>query len=301
MKLLRKSRLAVLLVIFVPFGAIAKKPAIVAEPAPAPALWRVSDDDSSVFLFGAIGLSPHGSAWRSRAVGRAIDASEILWFEAPADEAAAQSAANRIFNEEGMLANGARLSSLLSPKAAEAIDATAAAAGLSVAAIEPLKPWSAFVLLSSRIEPATNAETADAAILSEARGRGRQIRYFETIEESLRLLIDMPKAVQIEIVSQLIVDFERQRADAQAGFKAWRTGDLAATDAYLNQPLREASPDAYARLVTDRIEAIAGDIGAILRAPDPAFISLNASYLVGPGSLPETLAAQGFHVERVVD
>lgn len=301
MMLLRKTAcwIAAALIAAAPAGA--KKPEPDAAPPPAPALWRISDEDSAVYIFGAIGLSPQGAPWRSRTVARAIDASETVWFEAPVDEPSAQAAANRIFSEEGMLPKGERLSSLLPSEAAEALAAIAEQSGLTAEALEPLRPWAAFVVLSARIEPATDAETVDAAILREARGRGRQLRYFDTIEDSLRILTEMPEGRQVELVSQLIAGFERQRAEARAGFEAWRTGDLEAADAYLNEPLRGASPEVYKRLVTDRIETIAGDIGAILKAPETAFIALNAGYLVGPDALPEALGRAGFKVERIAD
>lgn len=303
MTLLRKTALWIVVAVFAATPADAKRPETDASPAapPAPALWRVSDEDSSVYLFGAIGLSPEGSPWRSRAVARAIDASETVWFEAPVDEPSAQSAANRIFSEEGMLPVGKRLSSLLTPEAAEALPAIAEQSGLTTEALEPLKPWAAFVVLSSRIEPATETETVETAILAEARGRGRQLRYFDRIEDSLRVLTEMPEQRQIELVSQLIAGFGRQRAEARAGFEAWRTGDLEATDAYLNEPLRGTAPEVYKGLVTERIETIAGDIGTVLKAPETAFISLNAGYLVGPASLPERLAEAGYDVERIAD
>ena len=198
-----------------------------------------------------------------------------------------------------MLPNGKTLSPLLPADAAAAVEATVGSAGFTSETIEPLKPWAAFVLLSSRIEADTNTETVDAAILREARGRGRQIRYFETVEDQLRRLTGMRQELQLEILSGLIIDFERQRADARAGFEAWRTGDLDAVDAHLNQPLREASPAAYQMLMTDRIGALAGAIETALKAPETSFMSLNAGYLAGPGSLPEVLAARGLRVERV--
>ena len=299
MKFLRHCCLAIFVAVVVPMDAGARTPSPAAEPPPSPAVWRVSDADSSVYLFGSMGLSPHGASWRSRAVGRAIDASEILWLEASLDDPAAQAAANEIFNKEGMLPTGAQLSSLLPADAAAAIDATAVAAGFTPAAIEPLKPWSAFVLFSSKIDADATAETVDAAILREARSRGREIRYFETVAESLHRLTGLPQGAQIDILARLIVDFDAQRADARAGFDAWRIGDLAAADAHMNQTLRETSPVAYKTLVTDRVETLAGAIEAVLNAPDTAFISLNASYVVGPGALPETLAARGYKVERI--
>lgn len=298
---LRKSALFLVLGLLAASAADAKKPESASDAASSPALWRISDDDSAVYLFGAIGLSPGRSPWRSRAVARAIDASETIWFEAPVDEPSAQAAANRIFSEEGMLPIGKRLSSLLPPEAAATLAAIAEQSGLTAETLEPLKPWAAFIVLSSRIEPATDAETIDAAILREARGRGRQLRYFDTVEESLRILTDMPRDEQVELVSQLIADFERQRADARTGFEAWRMGDIEAVDAYLNGPLREAAPQAYKTLVTDRIEAFAGDVGAVLKSPETAFVSLNAGYLVGPGSLPERLLKAGYKVERVAE
>jgi uncharacterized protein YbaP (TraB family) len=270
-------------------------------PPPAPALWRISDADSAVYIFGAIGLSAQDATWRSRSVARAIDASETIWFEAAVDDPSAQASANKIFQGEGKLAPGAKLSSLLAPDTRASLAAVAQEAGLPIETLEPLRPWSAFVVLSSRIEPEGSGESVDAAILREARGRGRELRYFDTVEETLRALTSMPQKLQVALVSQLVADFARQRADAREGFEAWRTGDIDGADAYLNRPLREAAPDIYSRLVSDRAVSLAGEIGGILATPQTAFISLNASYLVGAGSIPERLAEAGFKVERVTD
>ncbi len=83
-------------------------------PAPAsPAIWRVSDADSAVYLFGTFGVLPKNGQWRSRELAGAIDGSETIWFEAPVGEPDAAARANEIFNAEGRLAAGSRLSALL--------------------------------------------------------------------------------------------------------------------------------------------------------------------------------------------
>ena len=281
-----------------PAGA---RPKEKAEAAPAaPPLWRVSDDDSSLYLFGTIGAPAPDKTWRTRAVARAIDQSETMWFEAPVDEPAAIEGANRIFAARGASGAGA-LTASLAPAEAEALVARAAAVGLDIASLEPLRPWAAFVLLSARMHQDAAGENVDAALLAEARGRGRAVRYFFSIEESLGVLTEMPKAEERRLLTQYVGDFERQRNEAGAAYADWRAGDLAATDAYLNAALRAEAPAVHARLVDGRIEALAPKVAALLDSAGTGFVALSAAYLVGAGGLPERLAEAGLSVERIAE
>lgn len=280
-------------------GVASARPSETAPP-PSPPLWRVADADSEIFLFGALAEPPRGAQWRSRALAAAIDKSETMWFEAPVDEPASQAAANMIFANEGKLASGRTLSALLSPEARAALEAAAGSSGIPLATLDALKPWAAFVLLSSRLSGGADAgETVDAAILSEARSRGRRLRYFGSVQDTLRVLTKMPEAAQIELLSALVADWRRQQDDAPAAFASWRAGDIAAVDAHLNAPLREAAPGVFERLVSARAETLAGGVADALKSEGTAFVSLNAGYLVGEGSIPERLAAMGLSVERV--
>ena len=53
---------------------------IVAVPALAesPALWRLSDDDSEIWLFGTVHLLPPGLQWRSPAFEAAFAAADTI-------------------------------------------------------------------------------------------------------------------------------------------------------------------------------------------------------------------------------
>lgn len=273
-------------------------------PPPSPALWKIADDDTTLYLFGVIGLAPEDADWRSRAMARAIDVSETIWFEAPVDDPDAQAGANELFAREAMAAEGETLSEQLSDAAREALPAVAAEAGLGLETLEPLKPWAAFIVLSSRVAPPSADQTSeavgiDALLMREARGRGREMRYFATVEQSLRNLIDLPAKRQAALAASLITDFDRQRDGARETFEAWRIGDVEAVDALLNAKMRDETPALFGALVSARAESHASGVAEMLKAPGSAFIALDISYLVGPGSIPDRLAAAGLSVERV--
>src|SRR4249919_3394238 len=50
-----------------------------AEPkAASPAMWRVADEDTTIYLFGTIHLLPKGTQWRSPAFDKAAAGSDSL-------------------------------------------------------------------------------------------------------------------------------------------------------------------------------------------------------------------------------
>ena len=49
-----------------------------------PALWKVADDDTTVYLFGTIHALPEGKDWYSGTIAKAFDASGELVTEIPA-------------------------------------------------------------------------------------------------------------------------------------------------------------------------------------------------------------------------
>lgn len=271
---------------------------------PSPAIWRISDADSRVYLIGTFAALPTEAPWRSRALAAALDGSEIVWFEAPVGAPPAQAAAARIFETEGKLAPGRALSAQLPAAPCGALGAIAASISMPMESLDALKPWAAFVILSSRVHAADGApagDSIDAVLAREAAGRGRDIRYLSTIEETLGVLTGMPEATQIALLVHLIDDWARQREGVGAAFEAWRIGDLAATDAYLNAAMREAAPAVYERLVAARAADLAEDVAGALRLPQTSFIALNAGYLVGDGAIPALLASRGLKVERIDD
>jgi uncharacterized protein YbaP (TraB family) len=272
-----------------------------APSAPSPALWRVADADSELYLFAAAPFLPEGEAWRSRAVASAIDRSETIVFEAPSADRKAQAEAAAIFQAQGRYPEGETLSGALGDDGASQLAAVAVALGAEPSSFDPLKPWAAFVVLSAELDRKRGADPAagvEAGVLKEAIGRQRPVQHLDSVAGALRVLTDMPEEDQKALVAFLLTDWPRQDAQALDDFARWRDGDVEALTAS-QAPLREAAPEAYARLIAGRAAALAERVAALLSSPDEAFVCLPAALVVGEDGVAARLAASGLTVERL--
>jgi hypothetical protein len=133
-------------------------------------MWRVSDDDSHVWLFGSIHLFSRQMNWRTQTFDAALQDSEQVWFEMVFD-AAAYATIARLTILDGRLRDGQRLSDLLTEDQNERLDRAIAAAGLDPLVFDRLQPWMAEVTLSSGSVQGT---TAGVDILIDAEVSSRQ-------------------------------------------------------------------------------------------------------------------------------
>lgn len=271
-------------------------------PPPAPAIWKISDADSAIYVFAAAPFIPAGEAWRSRTVSAAIDRSETIVFEAPSADPASRAEAAKIFQNEGRYGVGDSLSEALGEDGAQGLAAAAAALSADAAQFEALRPWAAFVVLSAELDRKRGADPAagvEAGVLTEAIGRQRPVKFLDTVDGALRVLTEMPEKDQRALLGHLLADWPRQEAEAAAAFAAWRAGDADRVAVQLQTPLKEAVPAAYERLVVARADLMEERIAALLDLPEEAFVCLSAALVVGEDGVVAGLAGRGFSVERL--
>ena len=79
---------------------------------------------------------------------------------------------------------------------------------------------------------------------------------------------------------------------------AWKRGDQSVFVNMLAQ-LRQASPDTYRMMFTERNERWADWIRARMQAPGTVFVAVGAGHLAGPDSLLVQLAERGIPSQRV--
>lgn len=254
--------------------------------APAkPALWRVSDADTEIWLLGTIHALPRDVDWRTAAVRDAIDHADTLVTEIPAEDA------DRMAATFLRHARGAGLPPL-ADRVAPGRRAALAPFGKT---LDGMKSWAAAVMIGARGIQASGASSAYGVEPVLARAfAGRAQLALETQDAQLAMFDGLPEAAQRVLLAQAIDDpaaYARELA-------AWRAGDTQALAAGLAPGFR-AAPVLREVLVTRRNARWSGWIARALGQPGRVLVAVGAGHLVGPGSVVAMLCARGVRVERV--
>lgn len=273
-----------------------------AEEAKGPALWRVSDADSEIYLFGTFHLLPASLAWTTPALDAAMANTPNTMTEADTDSAEAQKKLAALVQELGVNPPGVTLSSQLGPERAKQFGLVSERFGVPMAAMEPMKPWLALISLTVGIMQShgySGESGAEKLILGKASAEKDKIAHLETAEFQIRALASLSN-------EEWLADFERglaQMADfegfSERTLEAWRSGDLASIEEEMIGPMKKAAPGAYKTLIVDRNSNWAGQIEKIMAGSDDYFIAAGAGHFVGEDGVIEMLRDKGYAVERV--
>lgn len=270
--------------------------------AEGPAMWRLTDQDSEIYLFGTFHILPASLKWMTPALDAAMEKTPFTMTEADTDSPAAQQKLASLVQELGLNPPGVTLSSQLGPERAKQFGLVSERYGIPMAALEPMKPWLALISLSVAIMQSQgySAEAgAEEVIQGKATSQKDTFAYLETAEFQLRALAGLDN-------EDWLADFERslsQMADfegfSQRTLEAWRTGDLDSIEEEMIGPMKKAAPAAYKTLIADRNANWVGQIEKIMAGSDDYFIAVGAGHFMGEDGVVEMLKRKGYAVERV--
>jgi uncharacterized protein YbaP (TraB family) len=289
-------------------AAIAQPPEAPAENAvayvgmtAAPPMWRLADEDSEIWLLATFHILPPGLDWRADPLVAAADAADALWFEAEVDTPEASQRAGQILLTQGFNKPDVTLTKILEAEDAARLSNVAEELGLPMEAVDPMRPWHAFLRISvgfivaQGFDPGSGVETV---LLKEGKARGKDLKFFETIDEQLALFTSLRPDTEKDLLVLTLRDWDRQKEEFDALFEAWRAGDAESIDALMNRPMRDEAPEVYDALVEKRNVAWAEEIAAAMAGRGKILVAVGAGHLVGDGSVPALLEAKGFAVER---
>ena len=259
-------------------------------------MWRATDGDTVIWLFGTIHLLPPGERWQQGAVATAIAESGTLITEIPEGEPQAQAAAFlKLARADGL----PPIRDRVPPDQQTALTAAIAAAGATEASLDRMQSWGAALVLSGGLARAVGGtrEAAPEAVLAAA-FKGRQHEAFESFAGQLGVFAALPEAAQRRLLAESIRAGGDPAAEFQTLLGAWRTGDPAALEHAFNDAFADA-PDLRAALLTDRNRAWADDLSRRAAKPGTLFVAVGAGHMVGSKGLPALLSESGFRVARV--
>jgi len=264
-----------------------------------PAMWKASDADSEIWLFGSIHLLDEDTQWRSEALQNALDQADYYYYEVPTD-AEAQAEIQGLVNQLGVITDGRTLNDYLEEDEIALLNRVAPSVGIDPAQLQPLKPWLAGLSIGvtamqrAGYNPESGVERQLGAVTDDDRER-----FFETPEQQLRMLAGGDDDVQAASLVSTLEQLEEEPELFDTMVSTWASGDADGLNELLVTSLRDVSPELWDALIVKRNNAWVETIDELMQGDEDAVIIVGAGHLVGAEGVPAALAERGYTVERI--
>jgi uncharacterized protein YbaP (TraB family) len=273
--------------------AAAAKTAIPAVPA----LWKISDEDTTIYLFGTIHILPEAIDWYRGPVAKALNSSQALVTEAIIDSPAEL---QKQFLAKALRTDGTTLRASLPADERAALEKALTGMGLPVNAVDAFEPWYAALLLSTLPLQQAGYRTengVESQIEAIAKQHGLERDALETPAYQIELFHALPADAQQRYLDDVLKQLPTMRDDLAKLIGAWKAGKPKELAELLNAD--ETDPRVRKTLLTDRNAAWAKWLKARLDKPGTIFVAVGAGHLAGADSVQEQLAASGVKSTRL--
>lgn len=278
-------------------------PAAVAAP-PAkeanigPALWKVADEDTTIFLFGTVHALPQEIDWYTGAVQSALAESGTLVTEISAG-ATQDASMQQIVMGKAMLPAGQSLRSLLDEGQAARYEAAMTGLGLPVAAFDRFEPW--FAGMSLSMLPLAKAgyqpESGVEMVIERLAGQAKEREALETVEFQLSMMDQLDTDSQVALLMAAVENIDNIASMMDRMVEEWLEGDADGLAELMNQGLTD--PELAEAMLYSRNRSWAEWIEARLDTPGTVFLAVGAGHLAGEKSVQDYLEERRLEVVRV--
>lgn len=273
-------------------------PAPASLPVPAkPALWKIADHDTTIYLFGTIHILPDGIDWMNGPVAYAFDHSDLLVTELPD---LPQSDVVSGILRYGVLPAGQSLRSKMGDERRGRFEAALDSLGQSKAMFDRNQAWVPALLLpllaiqKHGFDPRHGVE---ATLEARNKGLNRPRIGLETLDFQFRLFASIDEERQLDYLDSVVMALPDTEKDILALVEAWKHGNTAELARQFQDDLGDA--ELSEALAYSRNRSWTRWIEARMKQPGSVFIAVGAGHLVGKKSVNDLLAHDGYQVTRV--
>lgn len=280
--------------------AVASAAAPADAKAARPALWKVSDRDTDIYLFGTVHLLPPGTQWRSAKLDKATREAGTLVVETIIDEK----------NPRAFAAELARLSvrpglpplvERVRPEHRAALRAAIAKSGIPEAMLNNLETWAAaFQLLQLQFKElgVSGNDGVELALRNAFAAAGKPVEQLESNSQQLGFFDALPEAAQRELLEGAVESPATAKRQFDAMVAAWMNGDVDAIGRTFNSEL-QSSPELREILLRRRNANWSYWLHSRLARPGTVLVAVGAGHLAGSDSVVEMLKQRGLRVRRI--
>jgi uncharacterized protein len=268
-----------------------------------PALWKVSDTDSAIWLFGSVHILDAATEWRTPAFDDILANADEVYFELLLNEES-MAELGMLSIQRGFLPAGETLSGLLTDDQNKQLDKALGEIGMNRMMVEQMRPWMAGITISTAALAQSGAagdanfaggiESQLQAEIADERERG-----LETTEEQLDFMSMGTPEEQAAALMQTVDQLDEANAAFGGLIDAWLVGDIDTVHAEVVDSVGSVESEEYQVLLAERNRKWTVKLAELLTADVEAMIIVGAAHLAGPLGVPAMLEELGFAVERI--
>lgn len=263
-----------------------------------PALWEVSDPDTTIYLFGTIHLLPNNYQWRTAKFDEAIASAQELIVETIVDDKNPQKLMQAMASI-GFANNLPPLVQRLPPSRRPALEAAIKKSGMPPQALDKMKTWTAsIILLGNKFRAMGLSGGVEGVLRNDFTAKGKPIGELESNIEQLSYFDRLPEPAQRALLEGAIDD--KQSMDSELGgmLRAWSSGDVNGIARTFDRDL-SGSPELQQSLIHQRNANWSKWIEQRLDKPGAVLVAVGAGHLAGKDSVLAMLKKQGYKVRRL--
>jgi uncharacterized protein YbaP (TraB family) len=265
-----------------------------------PALWALSDSDTTIYLFGTIHLLPQNYQWQTPQLGKAESTAQSLVIETIVDPAHPQPYLDAIL-KLGFARGLPPIASRVPEAKRAALLAAIAKSGAPVQRFDQMKTWMAAVQLLQLqfMEMDLHGQEAPETVLrQDFTSAGKPIEQLETNAEQFGYFDQLPETAQRQLLEGALEPVTGVKAEFDQMLSAWARGDVKAVAKSFNRDLG-SSPELAEALITRRNANWSNWIKHRLTQPGAVMVAVGAGHLTGRDSVIELLRRDGYRVRRL--
>ncbi len=268
--------------------------------AQAASVWKVTNGENTVFFGGTIHILKANNLPLPSEFDKAYAASDILVFETDIEGAENEEFQQKMMSKV-ILTDGTTLQTRLSEETYASLKTYLDAKGLPIINLHPLKP-SMVALTITMLEFQANGFTQDGVdkiFAKKARQDGKQIDWFESIDEQLDFIANMGGDDDDGMIKYTLEEIESLPTMIDDMLSSWLAGDLEKLNETLVQEMANDFPEMYQEMLVKRNDNWMPKIIELLNDKPTEFVLVGTAHLAGKDSVFAKLEAKGFKIEKL--
>jgi len=271
-----------------------------APQAAQPALWEISDPDTTIYLFGTIHLLPENLKWRTPAFDKAVRQSQQLVVETIVDQQNPQSIA-AAEAQLGFKQGLPPISQRVPPGKVGRLRAAIAKTGAPEQVFNQMKTWlAAITLLSLQFKDMGlhGKDGPEEILRQQFLSAQKPIGQLETNVEQFTYFDRMSEKSQRELLEGALEPQGNTDKEFGGMLSSWSKGDVNGIAVTFNRELSQSS-EIRKLLLQQRNANWAKWIETRMAQPGTILVAVGAGHLAGKDSVVEKLRKDGYKVRRL--